>query len=813
MAIYRLSSKSISRGKGQSAVASAAYRAGEKLTDHTIEKTFDYERKQHIDGAEILLPENAPERLLDRETLWNEAEKADTRKNSEVAKEYQLAIPNELALDAKKALVRDFAQKTFVEKGLAVDIAFHNLEKENPHAHVMTTTRSITPEGLGQKERFFKAAPYLTELRKDWEVHLNKTLELNGIESSVTCKSYADMGLEIEGISTSLKREAGEIDTLLQKERNGEKLIENSGQIADALTHHKASFKLKDIERFVERHSVPDQHEQIVAKLFEHENFITLDSEKGVFTSATYLNAEKDLFGNIDTLNNIRPDKKEISFEKVAEVSREMTLSEKQQNALVYAVNEDSQVKNIIGLAGSGKSYTMKAIAKVYEQAGYDCKGVALSGIVADNMAKDAEIEDSKTIASFLKRYEMGKEQLSKDSVLFIDEASLVGVDQYQKISEIVKENDAKMISIGDNAQLQAIQAGGAYRGVIEMSSHIELDTIQRQQEDGDRKATYDLSTDKVIEGLTHYYQQGHFNEHQNNQSLQNSIVQNYFDSREQGKSHIIMAHKRKTVEVINKVIHQQLSKSGELGLSHQIKGKEYSVGDRFVFLKNDYSLDVRNGTTGIIEHINEQGEMQIKSDDGRTINFNAKEYEDFAHGYAITIHKAQGVTVDQAQLYLDKDVTSNLALVGASRHKESVEIHYLQQSKTNPHGLKDFEHLVKCAERKEVKELVKGYNTIMKNNIEEKSPEIKAINDKERTLEVKDLTDSMHRQQEIKAYTQELKELRAEKREVNQELRVAEHREMELSKERALKTYQAMKSQEKDKALELERGGFEMSM
>ena len=132
MAIYRLSSQIIGRSSGRSATGASAYRAGEKILDERMNQTWDFTKKKGIDHSEILAPENAPEWATNREKLWNEVEKSEKRKDSQLAREIQVALPIELTNDQKKNLIKEFAKDNFVTKGMIADICLHDISGENP---------------------------------------------------------------------------------------------------------------------------------------------------------------------------------------------------------------------------------------------------------------------------------------------------------------------------------------------------------------------------------------------------------------------------------------------------------------------------------------------------------------------------------------------------------------------------------------------------------------------------------------------------------------------------------------------------------
>lgn len=195
MAIYHFSAQVISRGKGQSAVAAAAYRSGDKLQDERTGEEKFYRREVTPDSM-ILAPSNSPEWMKERERLWNAVEKAENRKNSQLAREINIALPVELSNGQQKELIRDFVQKEFVDKGMIADICIHRDDSNNPHAHVMLTTREIMGDGFGKKNRDWNNKELLNQWREEWSNHANKSLEREGVQERISHLSHEARGLE-----------------------------------------------------------------------------------------------------------------------------------------------------------------------------------------------------------------------------------------------------------------------------------------------------------------------------------------------------------------------------------------------------------------------------------------------------------------------------------------------------------------------------------------------------------------------------------------------------------------------------------------
>lgn len=204
VAIYHLSVKTVSRSSGRSAVAAAAYRSGIRLACERDGRTHDYTRKRGVVESFIVAPAGAEAWASDRSALWNRAEAAETRKNSTVAREYELALPAELPEGERVALARRFAETVVERFGVVADVALHEPHREgderNWHAHILTTTRAANENGLGGKTRQLDdrtTGPALVEgLREVWAEQVNAALERAQVEERVDHRSFARRGLE-----------------------------------------------------------------------------------------------------------------------------------------------------------------------------------------------------------------------------------------------------------------------------------------------------------------------------------------------------------------------------------------------------------------------------------------------------------------------------------------------------------------------------------------------------------------------------------------------------------------------------------------
>ena len=213
MAIYHLRATMISRSQGRSATAASAYRVAERIEDRRTGLVFDYAARGGVDHTEILAPDHAPDWVHDRSELWNRVEESETRKNSQVAREVRVALPDELTHAQRVALVRDYAQAQFVDRGMVADIALHAPGREgddrNHHAHILLTTREVDADGFTTKNRDWNKVEVLEGWREAWARDSNAALERAGIEDRVDHRTLVvqrDEALEL----ASAARERGD---------------------------------------------------------------------------------------------------------------------------------------------------------------------------------------------------------------------------------------------------------------------------------------------------------------------------------------------------------------------------------------------------------------------------------------------------------------------------------------------------------------------------------------------------------------------------------------------------------------------------
>ncbi|MDR1993301.1 MAG: MobA/MobL family protein [Nitrososphaerota archaeon] len=201
MVLYYFNGNIIGRGSGRSATGaaayrsggilrSAAYRSGEELRDETGEIVHDYTRKSGVVYSEIMLPDGAPPEYVDREILWNAVEASEKRKDSQLAREIVVALQREFDLQERIEVLREYIAENFTEKGMIADLNIHDKGDDNPHAHIMLTTRHVSPDGFGLKNRDWNKKDMLLDWRESWTEVNNRKFEQKGLDERIDHRSY-----------------------------------------------------------------------------------------------------------------------------------------------------------------------------------------------------------------------------------------------------------------------------------------------------------------------------------------------------------------------------------------------------------------------------------------------------------------------------------------------------------------------------------------------------------------------------------------------------------------------------------------------
>lgn len=701
MAIYHFSAKVVSRANGSSAVASAAYRAAERLSDERLGRDHDFTNKTGVVHSEIMLPEGAPERLGDRETLWNAVEAGEVRKDAQLARDVEFAIPREMNSQDGIQLARDFVAREFVSRGMIADLNVHWDKAEDgspkPHAHVMLSMREVGPDGFGQKERDWNSKELLGRWRESWADHVNTRMAELGFDARVDHRTLEAQGIPLEpqhkiGAAGSRRAVHGEDaeraeDHMRIARENGDKIIADPAIALNAITHSQATFTKRDLAQFAFRHSDgKDQFDAVMASVRGSPELVALGKDgkdQDRFTSRDMIAVEERLGLSASMLatserHGVADQSRNAALDGAAE--RGMILSGEQRDAFGH-VTGSKGLASVVGYAGSGKSAMLGVARDAWQREGYNVRGASLSGIAAENLEAGSSIT-SRTIASLEYQWKHGRELLGERDVLVIDEAGLTGTRQMERVLSSARDAGAKVVLVGDPEQLQAIEAGAAFRSLAEAHGAVEITEIRRQRDDWQRGATRALATGRTGEAIRAYGENDMVHGATTRDEARAELIEgwNYARASDPEKSRIILTHTNAEVRDLNIAARDKLRDQGELGADVRVETergmRDFASGDRMMFLRNERGVGVKNGTLGTVEQVS-PGHMAVRTDDGRSVSFDLKDYAHIDHGYAATFHKSQGVTVDQAHILATPGMDRHSTYVGLTRHRDGVQLHY----------------------------------------------------------------------------------------------------------------------------------------
>ncbi|MGD9725655.1 MAG: Ti-type conjugative transfer relaxase TraA [Nitrospiraceae bacterium] len=731
MAIYHLHVKVIGRKAGSSAVASAAYRSGSRLRDERLDRSHDFSAKRGVVHSEVMLPEGAPEHLGDRERLWNEVEAAEVRKDAQLAREVEFAIPREMTQAQGIELARDFAQAEFVDQGMIADVNVHWDMGEDgmpkPHAHVMITMRSLDENGFGQKVRDWNRTEMVERWRERWAELANERLAELDIDARIDHRSLEAQGIGLEPqsqIGAPAQRIEGEgIEAAdradLHREiarNNGARIIADPNVALDAITQQQSTFTRRDMAKFAHRHSDGiDQFNEVMGAMRGSPDLIELGKDgrgEDRFTTRDMIEAEQRLHGCAELMaererHAVNDTDREAALARAEQ--RGLVLSSEQADALAH-VTDGHDLSLVVGYAGTGKSAMLGVAREAWEASGYEVRGVALSGIAAENLESGSGIA-SRTIASMEHGWKNGRDRLTSRDVLVIDEAGMVGTRQLERVLSHAAEAGAKVVLVGDPQQLQSIEAGAAFRSVHDRHGGVEISEVRRQRTDWQRDATRDLATGRTGHALDAYDQHDMVHVADTREDARGNLIDRWDRDRQAApdSSRIILTHTNAEVRELNEAAREKMRDAGNLGDEVRITvergDRSFASGDRVMFLQNERGLGVKNGTLGTVQEVSAQS-MTVRADDGRSVAFDLKDYNRIDHGYAATIHKAQGMTVDRTHVLATPGMDSHGSYVALSRHRDSMDLHYGRDDFANQ------DRLARTLSRDRAKDMATDYET-----------------------------------------------------------------------------------------------------
>jgi Ti-type conjugative transfer relaxase TraA len=627
-------------------------------------------------------------------------------------------------------LARDFVPGEFVDRGMIADLNVHWDMSEDgmpkPHAHVMLTMRAVDENGFGQKARDWNRTEMVERWRERWAAIANERLAELDIDSRIDHRSLEAQGIALEPqtqIGASAQRIEGEGSEAADRAEmhreiargNGARIIANPDLGLEAITEQQSTFTRRDMAKFAHRHSDGiDQFNKVVGAMRNAPDLVELGrDERGEdrFSTRAMIEAERRLHRAAELMaererHEVNDGDRETAMARAE--ARGLVLSTEQSDALAH-ITDGRDLGVVVGHAGTGKSAMLGVAREAWEAAGYEVRGVALSGIAAENLESGSGIS-SRTIASMEHGWGQGRDILTARDVLVVDEAGMVGTRQLERMLSHAAEARAKVVLVGDPQQLQSIEAGAAFRSIHERHGGVEIGEVRRQCEDWQRDATRDLATGRTRDAIHAYHKNGMVHEASTREQARGALIERWDRDRRASpdKSRIILTHTNDEVRTLNEAARERMRAADDLGddvrLTVERGERHFASGDRVMFLQNERGLGVKNGTLGTVEQVSAQS-MTVQTDDGRSVQFDLKDYNRIDHGYAATIHKTQGMTVDRAYVLATPGMDAHGSYVALSRHRDGVDLHYGRDDFANQ------DRLTRILSRDRAKDMASDYD------------------------------------------------------------------------------------------------------
>ncbi len=357
-----------------------------------------------------------------------------------------------------------------------------------------------------------------------------------------------------------------------------------------------------------------------------------------------------------------------------AAIAARPTLGVDQASAVRHLCSGEGRVRLMEARAGTGKTFALEAVREAYECSGARVIGVAWQGQAADVLQRDAGIP-SQTAALLLDRIARGDPgEIPVGAVIVCDEASMMPTRALERLTVEAARRRARLILVGDRAQLPAIDAAGGFAALADRLGAAELLENRRQRTALQRQVAEQLAAGRASEALAVLVEHGRLNGFDDARDARASLIEAWAEtSLFDPASGLILAHDRHEVATLNQMARATLDEAGLLGPSRIVaSGRDWATGDRLVCRRNDYRLGVRNGTRGtVLEVDTAQRELVVRPDDGATLRLPEQYLGDVHHGYALTGHVSQGTTVERTYLLATPERGGReWAYVAASRQR-----------------------------------------------------------------------------------------------------------------------------------------------
>lgn len=466
--------------------------------------------------------------------------------------------------------------------------------------------------------------------------------------------------------------------------------------VLELMTKQRSTFTAKQLETALAKEiKEPLQRAQFGNEVLDHSSVVRLSDHAGGpttrYSTRTVIEAEQHVLRAAaalerDTSHGVDRG----TADRVGSREKFAGMTDEQRRAYHHVIGAEG-IALIDGQAGTGKSYTLAAVREAYEASGRNVIGLAPTNAVARDMKKDG-FSHAATLHSELFALNSGRRTWDSNTVVIVDEAAMLDTKLMAILTSHAEQARAKLILVGDDRQLSSIDRGGMFGALKDHFGCAALSEVKRQYKNDEKRASEMMAEGNFHDALGIYDQKGAINWTRTQEEAREALVEQWAkDSAERpDKSRFVFAYTNDDVDELNRELRAVRKERGELEWEdHALATKHgvalFSSGDRVQFTGTDKKLGIANGNVGTIQSIDgDDVTVRLDGKNGDIITFSAEEFHDFRHGYAGTIYKGQGRTLDETYLYHSEHWRSASSYVALTRHRDKTEL-FVATNTLNP--------------------------------------------------------------------------------------------------------------------------------
>jgi Ti-type conjugative transfer relaxase TraA len=678
----------VKRSEGKNACFKSAYIAREKITflgnKFSGKKTYNFSSHGEVYSKGVILPEGTSKEYLDPEYLWNTVEKNELRRDSQVAFEFVLALPDdkEVSGENRVQITKEFIHSFLTKEGLASQYAIHypSEDKKNWHAHILVSIRKFNNEG-NEFEKI-KDRELIRKLSKtDWGNKFaslqNEFFKENNIDLRVDPNAaVAQIHL---GPKRMVRRAFELFSDLDSRIEENKEVSKNPSNILISLTEKQPTFTSTDFERYLEKY-VDEQFRSNVRKEFwSHDEIVELvdveTKEKSKFYTTKDIKEKEE---KLDRISSKLFSKTSLNINISSIPSQIYSGLNSEQQRSLYNVLAGGDLSLIQGYAGTGKSYLLKALYDCYSE-----KNIRVRALAPDNstaqLLREKGLQKAETVHAFLYSSYNGKRPIKAGKEVWVlDEATKLGANVFSELFSLAYKSGAKLVLSGDVAQISSISRGEVFKDLLKKFSFDSLDDIQRQNLIEDRKISEDLARGRIIQALGDLKNLERIQWSRSWRGSLENLAKQWLSDRVNfsGDSQIIIVSSNKELAVVNELCRSALKEKGEIDRKEIACetdfGKLYlSSGDTVEFREKLKDQGVLKGDKGKVVHASKESIKVSILGSQKLVEFEPRSFGGYHLGYAKTYYRVQGETVDRAYVSYSPVINKEHLYVGMTRAKK----------------------------------------------------------------------------------------------------------------------------------------------